>query len=252
MIDTHAHLFLDDYNGDLSAVIERAKSVGVEKVLMPNIDVSSIDLMHSTEDRYPAYCCSMMGLHPTSVDAGYASQLRQMEQWLHKRTYCAIGEIGIDLYWDATHLHEQISAFEEQLIWAKTLHLPVAIHVRKSWPYVLESLVKIGVDGLKGVFHAFSGSGTHEILKMKTFKLGIGGVVTFRNASLRDTLRSVPLEFIVLETDAPFLTPAPYRGKRNEPAYLEYIATELSTVYQLPVDEIKQETARQTRELFQL
>ena len=252
MIDTHAHLFLDDYSNDLSEVINRAKAAGVGKILMPNIDCTSIEKLHQTADEYTDYCLPMMGLHPTDVKQDYVQQLHQIEQWLTKRNYCAIGEIGLDLYWDKTYLKEQVIAFEEQLRWAKSMNLPVAIHVRKAFPYVMESLYRVGLDGLKGVFHAFSGSGQAEIMKMKAFKMGIGGVVTFKNASLRESLLSVPLDFIVLETDAPFLSPVPYRGKRNESAYLEKIAEELAGIYQLPVEMIKKTTTQNVAELFNL
>ena len=252
MIDTHAHIYADEFRMDLPGVIERAKTAGIQSVLLPNIDLTSIDAMHRLEDTYPGYCHSMMGLHPTSVKGDYIEQLKLMEHRLSKRNYCAIGEIGMDLYWDKTYLKEQIVAFEEQLKWAKDLNLPVAIHVRKSMEHVLESMHKIGVANMKGVFHAFSGSAPQEIMKLQTFKMGIGGVVTFKNASLRETLKTIPLDFIVTETDAPYLTPVPFRGKRNEPAYVQYIVEELSTIYNLPVDEIKSRTTQNAIQVFSI
>lgn len=250
MIDTHAHIYDDEYRADTQAVIERAKTAGICHILLPNIDITSIEPMHQMEDTYPGYCRSMMGLHPTSVKEDYVSQLKTMEQWLSKRKYCAIGEIGMDLYWDKTYLKEQTIVFEEQLKWAKDLHLPVAIHVRKSIEHVLESLHKVGVSEMSGVFHAFSGSAPQEIIKLKTFKMGIGGVVTFKNASLQETLKTIPIDFIVTETDSPYLTPVPFRGKRNEPAYVQYIVEELATIYNLPVDEVKLRTTQNATQLF--
>jgi len=250
MIDTHAHIYADEFSSDLPAVIERAKIAGIQAVLLPNIDITSIDAMHRLEDTYLGYCRSMMGIHPTSVKNDYAEQLKTMEQWLSKRNYCAIGEIGMDLYWDKAYLKEQIIAFEEQLKWAKDLNLPVAIHVRKSMEQVLESMHKVGVSGMKGVFHAFSGSAPQEIMKLKTFKMGIGGVLTFKNASLRETLRDIPIDFIVTETDAPYLTPVPFRGKRNEPAYIQYIVEELAAIYNLSVEEIKSRTTQNAIQVF--
>lgn len=252
MIDTHAHVYLEDYKDDLPAVIERAKSAHVHYILMPNIDVHSIESMHRVAEAYPGYCLPMMGLHPTSVKDDYGQQLSKMEKLLSKNTYCAVGEIGMDLYWDKTYQKEQVIAFETQLKWAKELQLPVVIHVRKALMPVLESMYKVGIEGLKGVFHAFSGSGPVEIMKMKTFKMGIGGVVTFKNASLRETLKSIPVDYLVIETDAPFLTPVPYRGKRNESSYLSYIIQELASVYALSPEEISRITTQNAVNLFNL
>ncbi|MCD7973324.1 MAG: TatD family hydrolase [Candidatus Azobacteroides sp.] len=252
MIDTHSHLYLEDYDEDLPLVIKRAKKAGIERILMPNIDISSIERMHRTEEKYPDYCLSMMGLHPTSVKEDYVQQLKKMEQLLKERRYYAVGEIGMDLYWDKTFLKEQTVAFEEQLMWAKDLGLPVVIHVRKAFEHVMDSLHRIGTDGLKGVFHAFSGSGPVEIMKLKTFKMGIGGVVTFKNSTLPETLKNIPVDFLVTETDSPFLTPVPYRGKRNESAYVPYIVKTLADVYEMPEKEIDRITTRNAIELFNL
>lgn len=254
MTDTHAHLFLDDFSTDLPEVIARAKSAGITKILMPNIDSSTLEALHKTEKEYDGYCLAMSGLHPTSVESDYVRQLNLIESSFRVRTYCAIGEIGIDLYWDKTRLKEQIIAFEAQLNWAKEWDLPVVIHVRESFPHVLESIYKVGPDRLRGVFHSFGGSieDAEEIMKLNTFKMGINGVVTFKNSSLSNTLLSVPLSYIVLETDAPYLTPVPYRGKRNESVYMIYTAQKLAEIYQLPVNKIAEITTQNANLLFSL
>ena len=252
MIDTHAHLFLDDFSNDLPEVIKRAKSNGITKIVMPNIDSSTLDALHRTEKEYDGYCMAMSGLHPTSVKSDYAARLKAIESSFRKRTYCAVGEIGIDLYWDKTRLKEQIIVFEEQLIWAKERNLPVVIHVRESFPYVMESIRKVGTDNLRGIFHSFGGNieEAEEIMKLKTFKIGINGIVTFKNSSLSNTLLSVPLSYIVLETDAPYLTPVPYRGKRNEPAYMVYTTQKLAEIYQLTDNKIAEITTQNANSLF--
>ncbi|MDR1357241.1 MAG: TatD family hydrolase [Tannerellaceae bacterium] len=252
IIDTHCHLYLEDFDADREAVILAAKEAGIEAVLLPNIDLSSIDRMHELCDRHPGFAYPMMGLHPTSVDGNYPAVLKQMEALLHTRSYCAIGEIGIDLYWDKTRLKEQKSAFEEQLRWSIDLDLPVSIHTRDAFPEVFDSIHKVGRDKLKGVFHCFSGKESHlrEITELKNFKLGIGGVVTYKNAKLPQTLSSASIKQIVLETDAPFLPPVPHRGKRNEPLYIIETAKQIASIYNLSFDETMQVIKKNTDELF--
>jgi len=252
MIDTHAHLFLKDFSEDLPAVIERARAAGVTKILMPNVDDSTVEALHRTENEYDGYCSAMMGIHPTSIKEDYIRRLNRVVAWLQKRTYRAIGEIGIDLHWDRTFLKEQITAFEEQLTWAKALNLPVVIHVRDSFPYVMESIYKVGPETLKGVFHSFGGSvdEAREIMNLQTFKMGINGIVTFKNSSLGNTLSSVPPEFPVLETDAPYLSPVPYRGKRNEPAYMAGTLQKLADIYRLSEREMDEITTNNAKSLF--
>ncbi|MDR1919451.1 MAG: TatD family hydrolase [Tannerellaceae bacterium] len=252
MIDTHCHLYLEDFDADREEVIRAAQAAGIERILLPNIDLSSIDRMHALCDSYPGFAHPMMGLHPTNVDEGYPAILRKMESLLQERTYCAIGEIGIDLYWDKTRLKEQKAAFEEQLQWSIDLDLPVAIHTRDAFAEVFDSIHKVGKDKLKGVFHSFSGKEAHlkEIQRLGNFKLGIGGVVTYKNAKLPETLAHARMEDIVLETDAPFLPPVPYRGKRNEPLYIRETAAKIASIYNLPLEETVEITRRNTYELF--
>jgi TatD DNase family protein len=251
IIDTHSHLYLEEFDGDREEVIRRAQGAGIECVLLPNIDLSSIDRMHTLCDRYPNFAYPMMGLHPTNVNKDYPAILRKMESLLHTRTYCAIGEIGIDLYWDKTYLKEQKAAFEEQLQWSIDLDLPVAIHTREAFAEVFDSIYKVGKDKLKGVFHSFSGKETHlKEIKQLGFKLGIGGVVTYKNAKLPEALTQASIEDVVLETDAPFLPPVPYRGKRNEPLYIRETAAKIASIYTLSFDKTVEITQRNTYELF--
>ena len=195
-----------------------------------------------------------MGLHPTSVDEHYAEALKKTESYLGKRPYCAIGEIGIDLYWDKTYLKEQKIVFEEQLKWSIDLDLPVAIHTRDAYPEVLESIHKVGADKLTGVFHSFTGTITdlEEIKKLKKFKLGINGVITFKNSKLSDTILSTDINSIVLETDAPYLAPVPYRGKRNEPVYIWKTAEKVADTYGLTLDETVELTRKNALDLFKI
>ncbi|MDR1918812.1 MAG: TatD family hydrolase [Tannerellaceae bacterium] len=252
IIDTHCHLYLEDFDADREEVIQRAQAGGIERILLPNIDLSSIDRMHALCDSHPGFAYPMMGLHPTNVGRDYPSVLRKMESLLQTRNYCAIGEIGIDLYWDKTYLKEQKAAFEAQLQWSIELDLPVAIHTREAFAEVFDSIYKVGKDKLKGVFHSFSGKEAHlkVIQELGNFKLGIGGVVTYKNAKLPETLTKASIEQIVLETDAPFLPPVPYRGKRNEPLYVRETAAKIASIYKLPLEETIEISRKNTYELF--
>ena len=252
LIDSHTHIFLDEFNHDRDLVIQRAREAGVRLFFLPNIDIESIELLHLFSDQYPDLCFPMMGLHPTSVKVDYIEDLGLIRAELEKRKYIAVGEIGIDLYWDKTFIKEQIYAFEEQLLWSIDYNLPVVIHTRDAFPQVFESLYKIGVDRLRGVFHSFGGSREEleEIMLCKNFMIGINGVITYKKANFREYLPIFPIERIILETDSPFLSPTPFRGKRNEPAYLLYIAAKLAEVYNLPVEKIAEITTENSKRLF--
>jgi len=252
LIDSHTHLFSEEFDSDRDTVVQRAKEAGIHLFCLPNIDVESIEHLHQMTDQYPDCCYPMMGLHPTSVKANYHSDLEVIKTALDKRKYIAIGEIGLDLYWDKTFINEQISAFEEQLKWSIEWNLPVAIHTREAFPQVFESLYKVGVDRLRGVFHSFGGTQKEleEIERCKHFMIGINGVITYKKADFRDYLPLFPLERIILETDSPYLPPVPYRGKRNEPAYLLNVAVKLAEVYNLPVETIAAITSENVRKLF--
>lgn len=254
LIDTHNHLYLEEFDKDQKILADAAMESGIDTLLLPNVDLTTIDRMHTLCDRYPDFAYPMMGLHPTSVDGNYIDLLKKTESYLGKRTYLGIGEIGIDLYWDQTYLKEQVIAFEEQLKWSIDLNLPVAIHTREAYPVVLECIHKIGAEKLKGVFHSFTGSNTdlEEIKKLKNFKLGINGVITFKNAKLSETIQSADISMIVLETDAPYLAPVPYRGKRNEPVYIWKTAEKVADTYGLTLDETVEITRKNALELFKI
>lgn len=234
LIDTHAHLYVNDYFEDLTQVVQRSKQKHVEKVILPNIDVSTIQLLKNVVRDHPTFFLPMMGLHPTSVKQDYKEQLDLIYKELDSNNdYVAIGEIGIDLYWDATFIKEQTEVFETQLKWSIEKDLPVSIHSRNSYQEIISSLRRTGHEKLRGVFHSFSGnlSDLNELLKFEKFYFGINGIVTFKNSTLREVLKHCPIEKIVLETDSPYLSPAPYRGKRNEPMCLEQINKALSDIY---------------------
>lgn len=254
LIDTHNHLYLEEFDPEQEKLIDTALRSGIDTLLLPNVDLTTIDRMHDLCDRFPDFAYPMMGLHPTSVDEHYADALKKTESCLGKRPYCGIGEIGIDLYWDQTYLKEQITVFEEQLKWSIDLDLPVAIHTRNAFPVVFESIHKIGGDKLKGVFHSFTGSkeDLEEIKKLKNFKLGINGVVTFKNSGLANTIQSTDINHIVLETDAPYLAPVPFRGKRNEPVYIWKTAEKVADTFGLTLEETVQTTRKNALDLFKI
>jgi len=253
-IDSHTHLFSEEFDSDRNLVIQRARDAGVRLFCLPNIDAESIERLHRLTDEYPAWCYPMMGLHPTSVKTHYKRDLEMINAELNKRKYIAIGEIGLDLYWDKTFISEQTDAFEEQLRWSIDRNLPVAIHTREAFPQVFESLYKIGVDRLRGVFHSFGGTREEleEITLCENFMIGINGVITYKKANFRDYLPAFPLERIILETDSPYLPPTPFRGKRNEPAYLLHVAAKVAEVYNLPVETIAEVTTENAQRLFNL
>lgn len=254
LIDTHNHLYAEEFDPEQDQLAAIAKESGIDALLLPNVDTTTIERMHGLCDRYPDFAYPMMGLHPTSVDMHYARNLKTTEAWLGKRTYCGIGEIGIDLYWDKTYLKEQKEAFEEQLRWSLDLHLPVAIHTREAYPEVFDSLYKVGADALTGVFHSFTGNEADlaEINKLENFKIGINGVITFKNSRLSEIIRQTDIRKIVLETDAPYLAPVPYRGKRNEPAYIWKTAEKVAQTYGLTLEETVETTRINALKLFKI
>lgn len=255
LIDTHAHIYVDSYAEDLNQVVLRAKQSNVDKVLLPNIDASTIELLNNVMLDYPEYFLPMMGLHPTSVKENYIEELDVVYKELcSKDNYIAIGEIGIDLYWDKTFIKEQIEVFETQLKWSIEKNLPVAIHSRSSYQEIIESVNRVGGDKLRGVFHSFSGdaSDLKNLLKFESFYIGVNGIVTFKNSNLGHVLKECPLNKIVLETDSPYLSPVPYRGKRNEPGYLKHINQTLSDIYNIEPTEMAHITKTNASLLFGL
>lgn len=253
LIDTHAHLYLPEFDHDREAMVQRALDTGVSRVFMPNIDMDSVEPMMRLAASFPGHCLPMMGLHPGSVDAGYFEQLNKIKSLALKEQICAIGETGIDLYRDTTYREEQLDAFSTQLCWAKELALPVVIHIRNSFSEVFDVLKKEWVPGLRGIFHCFSGNTAQALRAIEMgFFLGIGGVITFRNSGLQEVVRKTSLDHIVLETDAPYLAPVPYRGKRNESAYISLVAGTVAEIKDIPAEGVANHTTDNAMKLFSL
>ncbi|MDR1524210.1 MAG: TatD family hydrolase [Tannerella sp.] len=254
IIDTHTHIYSKEFDDDRSAIINSAKQAGIKAVLLPNEDSGSIASINRLCDEEPDFTFPMIGLHPESVKKDYIKEMQLIEKALAKRRYYAIGEIGIDLYWDKTYLKEQKTVFEEQLRWSIDLQLPVAIHTRDSLDEALDCIYNVGADRLKGVFHCFGGTigEWDKISKLSSFYIGIGGIVTFKNNTLAETLRHIPVERILLETDAPYLAPVPYRGKRNEPAYITKTADKVAECYKTTREEIAKRTFQNSLDLFNI
>lgn len=251
LTDTHAHIYVEEFDGDRPDMLARARASDVGKIYMPNIDVASIDAMMETELRNPDFCIAMMGLHPCSVKRGFEKELYTMEDWLRKRTFAAIGEMGTDLYWDKSFWDQQKEAFLIQVKWAKEYNLPIVIHCRESIDETIELLEPFVEKEFTGIFHCFTGSESQakRIIDLG-FYLGIGGVATYKNGGLDKVLPQVPLGRIVLETDSPYLAPVPNRGKRNEPAHIAMIAERVAAIFGVTLDEIKQATTRNAAAVF--
>lgn len=251
LIDTHSHIYSEDFHDDIDEVLQNAYNNDVKKIILPNIDSGSIKRLIDLSNAYPHVCYPLMGLHPTSVSEDYKEELSVVEYWLDKHKFYGIGEIGIDLYWDRTWFDQQKEAFIYQIKLAKARKLPIVIHVRESFKEVYE-IVKAEQDGsLKGIFHCFSGNEA-EAQKITDlgFLLGIGGVVTYKNSNLKQVLKKVNINNLVIESDAPYLSPEPKRGRRNESSFLVYTAQKISEIYELPIKEIAEITTSNARTLF--
>ena len=251
--DSHTHLFLDAFDADRDQVIQRAIDAGVDRMLLPNIDSSSLSSLFSLSERFPAHCFPMTGLHPGSVRENYMEELRDIEAVLERPDIVAIGEAGIDLNWDRTFLKEQEEVFATQIRWAMELDLPIVIHARDSFLEIFSVLDRVGSSKLRGVFHSFTG-GPAELERALSynFMIGINGIVTFKNSKLDKVASMIPLKSLLLETDSPFLAPVPYRGKRNESSYLTEIAAKISEIYNLATVEIARITTSNAEQLFRL
>ncbi|MFA5574824.1 MAG: TatD family hydrolase [Brumimicrobium sp.] len=254
MIDTHTHLYVEQFDDDRSDMIERAIKNGVSKFLLPNINVDTISEMEKMTVNFPNACYAMMGLHPSEIKENWEEQIEQIKTFFQRGHHVGIGEIGIDLYWDKTYREEQIHAFRAQIRWAKEEKLPVSIHCRNSFDEILMVLDEENDDDLSGVLHCFTGNleQANHIINYGNFKLGIGGVVTFKKSGLDEVLKHIDLEHLVLETDSPYLAPTPYRGKRNESGYVPFIAQKLSNIYGVSEEEIDQITTKSALEIFKL
>ncbi|MEJ8755744.1 TatD family hydrolase [Pontibacter sp. H259] len=253
LVDSHAHIYSEEFKEDQAAAVAKAAEAGVEKIYMPNIDHTSIDAMLETEAAFPGQCIPMMGLHPTYVTKDFERELYLVEEWLNKRPFAAVGECGIDLYWDKTFFPQQQEALKVQLELAKKHNLPIILHTRDSFDETYE-LVAAAQDGtLRGIFHCFSGT-AEQAAKVKelNFLMGIGGVATFKNGGLDKVLPHVALEDLVLETDCPYLAPVPHRGKRNEPAYLPLVLKRVAELMQKTEGEVATITTQNAQNLFKL
>lgn len=249
--DTHTHLYSEEFNEDRDDMIARAIHQGVNRLFVPSIDSSYTLQMYALENQYPQHVFLMVGLHPCYVKENYQEELAHVEKELATRTFAAIGEIGIDLYWDKTYLKEQQLVFQHQIQLAKKYKLPINIHCRDAFDEIFEILEQEKGTDLVGIFHCFTGDKKQAFQAIDCgMKLGIGGVATFKNGKIDQFLAEIPLKNIVLETDAPYLAPVPHRGKRNESSYITLIAEKLATLYELPVGEIARITTENSKEVF--
>lgn len=251
IIDTHTHLYLPEFKEDITSVLERAQQDSVTRFYLPNIDSAVIKDMLWLEEQFPGKCFAMMGLHPCSVKENYQEELRLVKEWLEKRKFAAVGEIGLDYYWDISFKTQQTEAFSLQIDWALQYDLPIVIHSRNSLQDCIE-LVKQKQNGkLKGIFHCFSGNEKEALQIIELgFLLGIGGVLTYKNSGLASVVAGIDLQHLVLETDAPYLTPVPFRGKRNEPAYLKYVVEKIAFVKNVSIEEVMNITTANAKNLF--
>jgi TatD DNase family protein len=251
MIDTHAHIYAEEFKADIDDVIKRALGSGISKILMPNIDHESIDVMLELEEKYPNVCYSMMGLHPCSVKADFEKQLYEVESWLEKKKFLAVGEMGTDLFWDKTFWKQQQEAFKIQCNLALKHDLPIVIHCRETIDETITLVRGFSDRGLRGVFHCFTGN-TEQAKQITDlgFYLGIGGVATFKNGGLDQVIPHVDRNRIVLETDSPYLAPTPNRGKRNEPCYVSLVAEKVSAYLEISLKEVDILTTNNANALF--
>jgi TatD DNase family protein len=250
IIDTHAHIYLPEFDADRDTLIEKAQVQKVKQILLPAIDAQTHQLMLQVEAQYPS-CKAMMGLHPCSVNAEYKTELQIIKDWLERRPFTAVGEIGLDFYWDKTFTNQQYEAFHQQIQWALEYQLPIAIHSRNATDEAIAVVQQY--PALRGVFHCFSGTVAQaEEIKALGFMLGIGGVVTFKNAGLDKVMEQIGLNAVILETDAPYLAPVPYRGKRNQPDYLPLVAHKLAALTGKAVEEVAKITTQNAIALFNL
>ncbi|WP_207512267.1 TatD family hydrolase [Longitalea luteola] len=251
LIDTHCHLYGKDFSTDIQAVIGRAENEGVQRFYLPAIDSEVIDAMLQLEQDFPGKCFAMMGLHPCSVKEDYEQELAVVGEWLAKRPFKAVGEIGLDYYWDKTFIDAQHKAFHKQIEWALHYGLPIVIHSRDSMADSIRIVQEHQKGQLRGIFHCFTGTlaEAQQIIDLG-FYLGIGGVITYKNTHLREVLKAVSMDKIVLETDAPYLTPVPFRGKRNESSYLKYIVEKVAEVKEIGVEEAAAITTANAKKIF--
>ena len=253
IVDTHCHLYLEDFRSDAQVMLARAVAAGVERFYLPSIDSHTAGAMLAFEAQYPGKCFAMMGIHPCSVNEDVDKELSQVQDWLFKRRFAAIGEIGLDFYHDISFKEQQYIAFHRQIEWALEYNTPIVIHSRSAMQETISVIKQYQDKGLKGIFHCFSGSEADAQQIIATgFYLGIGGVVTYKNAGLSQAIKDIPLDYMVLETDAPYLTPVPHRGKRNEPAYLEHVVSKLAEIKNATKEEVAAITTANAQKVFKI
>lgn len=250
LIDTHCHLYLPEFDADRKAMLQRAKDKGVKAFYLPGIDSSVIDAMLSMETTWPE-CFPMMGLHPCSVKDNYKEELTIVEEWLSKRSFAAVGEIGLDFYWDKTFVDQQYEAFRQQMNLSLQYNLPIVIHSREAMKECVDTVRPYAAKGLKGIFHCFGDSlqMANEIIAMG-FYVGIGGVITYKKSGVAEVVKGIPLHHIVLETDAPYLSPVPFRGKRNESSYISYVAEKIAEIKGISIDEVAEVTSSNAKKIL--
>lgn len=249
--DTHTHLYLPEFSEDIDVVIYRAQQNGISKFFLPNIDSKSLPLLDALVKKDPSIYFPMLGLHPCSVNENFQTELLNIKKYSEKINPVAIGEIGIDLYWDKTFIEEQKIAFREQIAWAKENSLPIVIHCREAFQPIVEILHELKDEKLRGIFHCFGGSKSEaeEIISLG-FYLGIGGVLTYKKSGLAEVLKEISLDHLVLETDSPYLTPVPYRGKRNESSYIKIIAKQLAEIKECSIEKVAEKTTENSFKIF--
>jgi len=253
IIDTHSHIYLPEFDADRDSMLMRAENEGINLILMPAVDQETYLAMLKTEENFSEKCVSMMGLHPCSVKEGYKQELKKAEEYLEKRRFVAVGETGLDFYWDKTFTKEQYESFQTQIEWAKYYNIPVVIHSRNSIDECISTIEENQQGNLKGVFHCFSGDEKQaKVIVDLGFYLGIGGVVTFKNSGLDKVMTDINMKNVVLETDAPYLAPVPFRGKRNECSYLKYVVEKLAEIKKVSKEDIARITTRNAKELFNI
>ena len=253
IIDTHCHLYLDEFKNDIADVIKRAEAEGINKFYLPAIDSSEIENIFLLEEKFPGKCFAMMGLHPCSVKENYMQELAIVKDWLNKKKFSAVGEIGLDFFWDKTFTAQQYQAFRSQIELSLQYYLPIVIHSRNAMQETIEIVKEFTSKGVRGIFHCFGGTveNAREIIDTG-FYLGIGGVLTYKKSGLAEVLAEIDLKYMVLETDSPYLTPVPFRGKRNESSYLKYIIEKLALIKNVSVEEVAEVTTANAEKIFGL
>jgi len=253
LIDSHSHIYLEQFDEDFEDMLQRSHEAGVSQICMPNIDVDSMDAVDDIARRFPESCLPMMGLHPCYVKDDYESQLLKIKERLYSGKYIAVGECGLDYHWSLDHVEQQKAALKEQVLWANDLELPIVLHTRKAFRDTFEIIKAEKSDSLTGVFHCWADSAEEAMMVFDMgFYIGIGGVLTFKNSGLDKVLERIPLDKVILETDAPYLAPTPYRGKRNEPAYLKLVAEKLAEIKGISFAELCVQCTQNTKDLYLL